>query len=282
MLTRLAISTYQVLILTLEELHDLLFRRRAMISLILYFLGIGGLVVLIGYLEKRVFTAMPAMADAQTMLPIIRQQMHQFGLGREIDLILRLKDLPGAALIIHILSLLWYPSLVSLISCDMVATDIYRGTLRFLLTRTGRTTYYFSKMAAHFFFYVVIQLLTLLAVYLTCAYAAADFNAKAYLATIAMCMKVFLPYLLFVVATTQYVSCSADKPARVILKLHSLWALFIVLAWLAPLASPLNGEIVLGLIAPFGEHGLLTARMLCLWATGFTAFGLWSLWRRAL
>lgn len=273
----------QTIILAKEELRDLLFRRRAMLSLLLYIGVIVVVVISLALIENRLMPTMAVFRQDSPERQALLEQVARYGWRSEFELVLKIGALPGPVVIMQLFSLLWFPTLVALVSCDMLAIDIYRGTLRFLLGRTGRSTYFFGKFAAHYLLYFLLQLFTLAALFAACLSSVANFNAAEYLSALLSYFGVFLVFLWFVVATTQFISCWSSRPMNAVIRLHLLWVVFVAAVFIYPKASPLNGEIVLGLVAaPFQGAGLKSAAHLSLWALGFTLAGLLLFRRRAL
>ncbi len=280
--SRLTLIIFQIIILTWEELRDILFRRRALLCILLYVIGVGGIIAGIGYLESQMTVKLAQISNPEAQMAVIRDLMYQHGLQREYELMMALGKLPGAIVLMHIFTLLWLPTFVALVSCDMVATDLYRGTLRYLVVRTSRGAYYVSKLIAHFILYVILQIFALGGVFLICVQKAKDFNFENYFSATMVFFSIFLPYLWFLLATTIFISTLSAKPARTIMKLHLVWIAFLVLAYFSPDATPFSTEVVLGLVTPFFGLGIKSAVVLSLWAFGFSAAGFVYLWRRSV
>jgi len=274
---------HQVFVLATEELRDLIFRRRAALSLILY-LGVITLVVMsLAYIEEKLWPSMSIFQQDSPERGLILTQFEKYGLRDELELILKIGSLPRPVVIMQLFSLLWFPTLVALVSCDMVSIDLYRGTLRFLLGRTGRAAYYFSKMLAHFALYFLLQVLTLLVLFVTCALKTETFDKPAYVASLLAYFGVFLVFLWFVVATTQFISCWSVRPINAVIRLHLLWVVFLGLLFIYPWASPLNAQAVVGLVAaPFEGAGWRSVSYLACWSALFSLAGLLLFQRRAL
>ena len=132
---QLRLFLHQVSVLTLAELRELLWRRRSFLSLILYSL----IILLSAWLLFKVHSTLGAGRGTMDLdspdhseLAKALDKMNARGL---FETVLRLGTLPAALWIFQIFSLFWFPMLVGLVSCDCIALDVYRGTLRFVLLR---------------------------------------------------------------------------------------------------------------------------------------------------
>ena len=275
-------SLGQIWVLTREELRDLIFRRRAFLSLLLYFSMMFVVVAVLAYVERSIF---PHVALFRTDHPAhlsLMAKAKQLGLEETYSLFLKFGTLPGAVVVMQFFSLIWLPSLISLVSCDMVAIDIYRGTLRYLVTRTSRACYFAAKLLAHLALYLMLQAFTLSLLFACCALTVPDFKLWLYANTIGAYFLILLPYLWFVLATTQFVSCWSTRPTNAVIRLHLLWVALLVLVVFAPGLTPLNGEVLRALVYPFDGHWVPAAWQLSVWAAGFGLVGMVLLNRRAL
>lgn len=268
--------------LFVEELKDLFLRRRALFSLIIHAIILAVFVTTLSATEKRILPQMEMFQEGSPQRQALMARVQEAGVAPLVELLIVLGSLPGPAVMLQVLSLFWFPTLVALVSADMVSTDLGRGTLRYLVTRTSRTTYFLSKLLAHFFLYFVMHLFTFVALYYVCAYSAGDFNSARYIHWLTIYFAVFLPYLWLTVAVTIFISCATSDPAKSVRRVHLLWFIFLALIYFAPEFTPLNGRILLGYLRPTEGRELYTAWTTGCWALLFTVLGLVVLKRRML
>lgn len=266
-------------VLTTEELYDLVWRKRSCISLVLY------LVVLIGamYWFSRAQSRFVPLSNVLAVAPQIEElrfQLSKFGLQNTVDFIIELSRYPASLWMFQLFSLVWLPTLVGLVSCDMVSIDIDRGTLRFVLQRSSRLAYYLSKGLAHLVLFLSLQVASMVGLIVICAFTAQDFELGDYLALGARYFIVSIPFILFVVASTEWVSSWSRKPMSAILRLNILWVVFFVLlGWNGDL-SPLSQRSLVGLLLPFQEYFVSSMGSLLGWASAFGFLGLVGFLRR--
>lgn len=271
---------HQVTVLTLAELRELLWRRRSLLSLILYSL----IILLSAWLLFKVHATLgagrgPIDLDSPDHAELAKalDKMNARGL---FDTFMRLGALPAALWIFQIFSLFWFPMLVGLVSCDCIALDVYRGTLRFVLLRSSRVAYYTAKMCSHFVLYAVLQLLSLLMVLLYSVVAVADSPFLPLLRLTVQYFLVFLPFLWCVVASTQFISSWSGRPMNALIRVHVMWVGFIFILAVAPWASPLWSKILVGLFVPFDGHPIASIFGYSAWGALFTLAGLLFFLRR--
>lgn len=271
-----------VYVLAVEELRDLLLRRRAVVSLLLYVVTIGSIVMFLATLETKIGPTLGLFRGASSQRDEIIRELSRRGLQREFDAMSTIISWPTPLVIMQLSGLLWFPTLVALVSCDMVAIDIYRGTLRFLLLRTSRLAYYVAKTAAHFVLYGILYVLSLAAILMTAALKDPTFSISTYLGPTIRYAVVLVPFLLFLVTTTQFVSCWSSKPMRAVVRLHLLWIAFMAILLFAPWASPLNSLFTTGLVAPVGDFLTQSICGMLLWSIIFGVLGFAYFARRAI
>ena len=282
MATRVERFIRHLWVLSIEDLRELLIRRRALLSLAVYLTVICVVVFGLAYTERRLFPTMNFFRVDNEHRSHFRSLFISRGYGQEFEMLLKTAQLPSAVVIMQIFSLLWFPTLVALLSSDMVSLDVYRKTLRYIILRTSRVTYYLSKMLGHVIFYLALQILTVSTLFAVCALNPVGFSRGQYLAALLRCLLVFTPFLWFLVASTQLISCWTARPAAAVLRMHLLWIAFIVLLYAAPSLSPINVYTVRGLISPFGAYAWESCARMALWAGFFTLLGCVSLDRKSL
>jgi ABC-type transport system involved in multi-copper enzyme maturation permease subunit len=181
--------------------------------------------------------------------------------------------------IFQMFSLLWFPTLVALVSCDAIALDVYRGTLRYVLLRSTRSSYFAAKMVSHFVLYAVLQALSLVVVLVYSLWDGSQGKAES-LRLAVQYFIVFLPFLWCVLAATLFMSSFARRPMNALIRIHVLWVAFIFIVAVEPWASPLWSKLVLGLFVPFDNYPLMTAVGYTLWGALFSLVGLLIFKRR--
>jgi len=271
----------QIWVLFLEECRDIFGRRRAVFSLILHLFFICLLLFALSKVQDRVQDAMQQV----NMSPEQEQYMTE-ELIRQIELVVpgisKLRDWPLIISLFQFISLLWLPSLVALISCDVVAIDIYRGTLRFITLRASRLSYYVSKVIAHVLLFVLLQLVAVTLLLILCAINVEDFSLTAYLDPTIRYLVVYLPFVVMVVALTTWVSSWCNKPINALILLHVVWFAMVLLAAQQPEITPIYHVITRGLLLPVGtEMGTAILGQLA-WAAGFLTFGILGFTRRSI
>lgn len=271
---------HQVSVLTLAELRELLWRRRSLLSLILYAL----IILLSAWL---LFKAHGTLGAGRGSVNLdspehgdLAAALDRMGARGLFLILLRLGDLPAALWIFQIFSLFWFPTLVGLVSCDCIALDVYRGTLRFVLLRSSRAAYYLAKLCSHFVLYAVLQFVSLGMVLLYISLAVPDVHFASALQLAIQYFLVFLPFLWCVVAATQLVSSWSSRPINALIRIHVLWIAFIFMLALFPWASPLWSKWVLGLFVPFDNYPIMSVFGYCAWGAFFSLLGMLFFLRR--
>ena len=266
-------------VLTTEELYDLVWRRRSCISLILYLLVLCAAMYWFSRAQTR-FEPVTNILAAAPQLEELRFHLSKFGLQDTLDFIVELSRYPASLWMFQIFSLLWLPTLVGLVSCDMVSIDIDRGTLRFVLQRSSRLAYYLSKGLAHLLLFITLQAISMIGLIVLCILTSKGFELQDYLTLGFRYFLISIPFIVFVVASTEWVSSWSRKPMSAILRLNILWVVFFVLLGWYPDLSPLTQRSLIGLVLPFEQYGLLSAGSLLAWGAGFALLGLVGFVRR--
>lgn len=270
---QLQLFVHQLVVLTAAELRELLWRRRSFLSLILYAL----IILLSVWLLFKVHTTLGAGHGSIDLNSAdnseLASTLDKLGARNLFEIFLRLSALPSTLWIFQIFSLIWFPTLVALVSCDSIALDVYRGTLRFVLSRSSRSAYYFSKMASHVILYAVLQLVSLLTVVAYSAVALDDFRWGVSLHLAVKYFLVFIPFLWCIVAATQFISSWSRRPMNALIRVHVMWVGFIFMLGFVPWASPLWAKIGVGLFVPFDNYPLFTLLGYSLWGVFFTTLG---------
>jgi hypothetical protein len=266
-------------VLTTEELFDLAGRKRSMLTLLLY------LVVLVSAMYwfskvQRHFEPVTNVLAAAPQIEELKQMLQKFELEDTVDFIIQLSHYPAALWMFQLFSLLWLPTVVGLVSCDMVAIDIDRGTLRFVLQRSSRLAYYLAKLMAHFLLFAGLQLVGMIGLVAICGVTVAQFKLADYAGLGALYFTVAVPFIFFVVASTAWVSSWTRKPMSAIVRLNVLWVVFFIMLGWWPHLSPLASTSMVGLFLPFDRYMWSSVGALTAWGSGFAALGLAGFLRR--
>ncbi|MFM1847320.1 MAG: hypothetical protein RL417_794, partial [Pseudomonadota bacterium] len=116
-------------VLTTEELFDLVGRKRSALTLILYLIVLIAAMYWFSRAQQR-FEPVTNVLAAAPQIEELRFQLSKFGLQDTVDFLIELSRYPAALWMFQLFSLLWLPTVVGLVSCDMISIDIDRGTLR--------------------------------------------------------------------------------------------------------------------------------------------------------
>ncbi|MBN8547932.1 MAG: ABC transporter permease subunit [Deltaproteobacteria bacterium] len=271
---------HQLFVLTGAELRELLWRRRSFLSLLLYALIILLSVWLLFKVHGTLGSGHGQMDLDSAEHAELAATLDKLGARHVFELFLRLNALPSTLWIFQLFSLIWFPTLVALVSCDSIALDVYRGTLRFVLSRSSRSAYYFGKLLSHVALYCALQFVSLLTVVLYTAVAVEDFKWGESLKLAVQYFIVFVPFLWCIVAATQFVSSWSRRPMNALIRVHVMWIAFIFMLGFCPWLSPLWSKIGVGLFVPFDSYPLLTVLGYSLWGVFFTLIGMLLFTRR--
>lgn len=269
----------QIFVLAADELRELLLRRRAFLSLLIYVAVVVGSLWAIFRVQRVFGFSMVQHPDAQAYQRLL-EKMQELGLGDAFAIFMKLTQFPEMLWIFQLFSVLWFPTLVALVSCDAVAVDIYRGTLRFILLRSSRVAYYLGKFVAHFGLYLILQVASLVGVWiLTYSFYPEEDITQLTKLTIYYVL-IFVPFLAWLVALTQLVSSWSRKPMSALVRVHVLWVVLIVIASQVPQLTPLDGDLVFGLVAPFDDYPISAAVGYSFWTLVFLVIGLFGFIKR--
>jgi len=266
-------------VLATEEVYDLVRRKRALFTLIFYLVILMLAVQWFSRLQLRMEPLTNVLA-AGPQLERLRAQLDQLGLAGALDFIIELSRYPASLWMFQVFTLLWLPTIVGLVSCDMVAMDIDRGTLRFVLQRSSRLAYYAAKTVAHAALFIGLQLVSFLGLIGWCWFSSPHFALADYVGLSARYFAVSIPFILFVVASTEWISSWSRRPMSAIIRLNVLWVIFFALLGWRTALSPLGPDGTVGLVLPFAEYFWGSIASFLGWAVGFAAIGLVGfLWR---
>lgn len=246
-----------------EEVIDLLRRPRALLSLILHL----GMVLLTVKAFLRVDVEVSSVVSRDDRVAVmVSELLSKLSIVSSQNMATELLSWPLSLPLLQFLLVLWLPTFVTLVSCDMVSTDLSRGTLRFILNRSTRRAYYVSKYLAHCFFHILLQaLIFVLFVGATLAITH-DVPVDRLFRPALTLFVLSVPYLCFLVAVTEAVSCLSKRPFVAILLLHIFWSVVVGVIIFVRNQPLLRWEYFLGLIVPFQGYG----------ADSFVAFSVWG------
>ena len=273
---------HQTRVLAVDEFWALLRRRRSLLSLLIY---VGVTLLLIWGLARAEQMVGQMLGDPSVRGEQIRRMVDALAkvAGQErANLLAKLLEQPSALWLFQMMVVFWLPSLVALVSSDMITVDVHRGTLRFLMLRSGRAAYYLGKFLAHFMLYALLQLVSMGVLLGLCSLYQRGFDLGRYGSSAALYFLMSLPYLACLVATASWVSSWSRRPMNALLWVHLIWIVFVVVLIFWPWASPFSFQYVAGLVAPF--EGLRSQSVVGFlsWGLGFYLLGLVGFWRRQI
>jgi len=265
---------HQFSVLTWEELRQLLWKRRALLIVCLYLLTVCAAVMVLVSVEEKISPTTGFFQAGGEMQEEILEFLQRAGIKEAFDLSVKLAEIPSPIVLFQILSILWLPMFVGLISSDMISLDYYRRTLRFLMSRTSREVYYVSKLMAHLFFFLVLQFLSMSILLIVCAIDIEAFFLRSALRQSVTYFVMIMPFIMFLVAATAFISSISKKPSTAVIRIQLLWIWFLLIMVFFPKASPFYYQYLLGVITPFYGYGTSSIVSLSLWAAGFVLAGL--------
>jgi ABC-type transport system involved in multi-copper enzyme maturation permease subunit len=269
----------QASIIAGDELREILLRRRSLLSLLVYVAVVAGSLWLLFRVQRVMGVNLIRPVDQEAYQRLLFK-MQEVGMGEVFTILVKLSQLPEMLWIFQLFSVLWFPTLVALVSCDAITVDVYRGTLRFLLLRTSRTAYYLGKFLAHTILYFVLQIAGILVVWVLSYFTYQRQDLWALSKFSLYYAAVFVPYLMWLVAMTQLVSSWSRRPMSALVRVHVLWVLLIMLAIQWPKMTPLAGDLVYGLFAPFEHYPTAAFFGYLFWSILFFGCGLLGFLRR--
>lgn len=269
----------QTIVLLREELRELFTRKRSLFSLVSY---VGFTLLVFSGLARAMQRARDAVGGHSAM-DEPQVLIERFGHSMQPEMYNVLKQLaavPAPIVIYQCLSLVVLPTLVAMVSCDMVSVDISRGTLRYVLLRASRTAYYLSKLLSHSVLYVIIHLVTMLGLLYVLAESDSAFNAFDHLTVALAYVAITVPAVWFMVALTAWVSSWCRRTISALLLIHLFWIILLSLMVKWPEFTPFYSKITVGLVAPFAEFAPKTLLGMSAWAFGFSVAGFLGFLRR--
>lgn len=276
----LSVFIKQTWILTFEELRELLSRKRSLITLILYLVIVFLFLQLLVKMEEGVFPKLGMLSLQSPGNVALVSKLKSAGLNEALELAVKLSAWPKSFWLFQSFSIFWIPILISMVSCDMISIDIYRGTLRYVLTRTSREAYFVSKFLAHFLVFSFLHLFALVALTINAMITLDAFQFSNYLMPAIKYFLSFQPYLLVILSGTILISSFTRKPMNAFIRIQLFWSVFLFLLLIDPIFSPFYYKVTLGVFAPFEFHLIDSALYSGVWAALFVGIALLGFSRR--
>lgn len=262
----------QTRVLLWEELRELFTRKRSLFSLLAY---AGFTLLVFSGLARAMARARQAVGDS-SILEQPRILVEQFGRSMSPEayrVLEQLAQVPSPIVIYQCLSLVLLPTLVAMVSCDMVSVDISRGTLRYLLLRSRRSSYYLSKLAAHTVLYVVLHSVTMIGLLVVIYRSDPQFSLDAGVPPAVAYIAVTIPAIWLMVALTAWISSWCRSTMSALILIHLAWIVMFGVMAVRPAWTPFYHTISIGLVAPFGEFAADAIVGMSLWALALSVGG---------
>ncbi len=253
-------------ILAADELQQLFFRKRALITFLFYAGTLALTFFLLGQSQELL-----AKINAELNLPLherylLKKSLEHLSVPKQVIDSYPVLGYPLPLLIYFFTSLFMPAFLVPFISCDMISQDLASGTHRFLLFRVSRAAYYWAKAFAHLCLYLLIQgALLVLVLGFSFWYFPLLFSQNFFMQC-GESLARLLPILILFVSFTQAVSGQCKGPVKSwMLNQTTLLFLMLVTFW----------KPSFSFFDPFLWKGLLQSDPATLTAS-FLGFGAWS------
>lgn len=257
-------------VLTVSELRESLTRRRAIIGIVLYVL-----IFLLAayYLVEMQREIGPGLQVIQHKLsePQVAHDIDQYGKEGFRAALKYLAAQPNGVWLFQFIALAWYPVFITLMSFDCVASDVHRGTPRFVVQRASRASYLSSKYFSQIILYLVLHLLAITALFL--AYAVWLPSAAVGIPLIQY-GGVMLAFLAVVTSATVFVSSLSGSAGRALVWIHFFWFLVGIVGIFWPWLNPLRGDWLAALMVPERDAALLAIAGFWIWTAVFFVAGL--------
>lgn len=268
---------HQTFLLLVEEMRDLFFRKRVVLGLLLYGLIFSSLFYSLAKMETLFENKVGLSLQNEEFL---FQIISELRIPNAYEIVQELGNFPILILVFQLLVVMNLPLIVPFMSNDMLTTDIYRGTLRFLTLRSSRLAYYVSKLLAHVLLYLGIVGLTYVALLIVVAVFHTEFLGLDYLWGALDCLVATLPFIFGLVAGTQLISSICKKPFTALFMCELFWVLnLFILGW-EPETSFFHASTLIGTIIPMSSYTPESALRASTWGLGFFTLGyLWFLKR---
>lgn len=262
----------QLGLLTVDELKQLCFRKKALFALILYagilFLTFLGIAKMRGYVSE----AIPTLPIEPEQRIFLNEYVRNFKLPDVMTEKVPMLKTPLPLLLYFLISIASLPFLIPTVSCDMISNDTYKGTQRFLLFRVSRTAYFLSKAIAHFILFLAVQLGLLVLLFGFCLFYAREimdihFFANSFFLTLRL-----IPLILAFLAMTQFISSLISSPVKSLIINNLALLLMVILLAVQPVLSIFYQPIWAGLLSFEGNQILYSHLGFITWSILFWGF----------
>jgi len=272
----------QFFILTVDELKELFFRKRALFALILY----AGTLILFfwGLSESRKMAGdfVLTLNLPLTQKELLKQSMESFLIPSQWALKFPIFKISLPLLIYFFISVSSLPFLIPMISCDMISLDLFRGTQRFLLFRVSRAAYFFSKTLAHFLLYFILQLVILVCIIIYCAYNEISvFNLFFIKSSLNLTLRV-IPLIFLFVSFTQMISSQVKSPVKSLIINNFALLIMMILLAVKPYLSFFYKPLWSGLFSLQVKDVFFSMAGMSLWGGLFMLVSFSLFWRKKL
>lgn len=244
----------QILTVARFESRSLFRKRRTVFSLFLYLTCIGLFLASVTYLQEEFDSVLAARGVTYSQVShMLMQALEETGVAssEQAQQILEFLSVwPAPLWLFQILSIFLMPSLIALVSSDAITIDVYRRTLRYVLLKCDRTAYVMGKVVAHAFFYLLTHAFSLTLLFWCCSPWERYGGVAAFLGDIVLSFAVFVPFLFVAVAITVWISSCCSRPAMAALAAHGFWVLALAIIPYQPEFTPLNPELLVGMLFP--------------------------------
>ena len=154
-----AIAWRQFFILTFDEMIQLFKRKRALLSFLIYIAFIILSLIFISYCHQWTLKMIPFLPIPYEEKEVLLNALKSIEIPAAMIQDFPLLGYSWPSLFYFFCSVLFFPFLIPLISCDMISQDLSTGTQRFILFRVSRWVYFWSKTFAHFSVYILFLFL---------------------------------------------------------------------------------------------------------------------------
>ena len=232
-----SIAVNQFYILTFDEIIQLFRRKRALLSFLIYIGFIILSLILISYCHQWVLKMIPFLPvpyeEKQVLFNVLKSIEIPYSMIQDFPLL----SYSWPCLFYFFCSVLFFPFLIPLISCDMISQDLSTGTQRFILFRVSRWVYFWSKTLSHFLVYVFF--LFLLIIFLTVYSLVSLENSQLFsiLNDSFLLSLRLLPVMLVFLALTQAISSFIQSPMKGLLFNYLILVFMLILLTFIPQIS---------------------------------------------
>jgi hypothetical protein len=263
--SNLPVALRQVWPLVIEEIRDIFSKKRS----ILFFLLYVGMVLLTMKYIANISNYIEENPQLENLIKIISSFLVSDNTGQGVDAYIW----PIEIYVFQFVTVLQLPFWVSMISCDMISTDRYRGTLRFVLLRSFKSSYYFSKTFAHFILYALFQLCAIVAFMVCWSFMNSNLSVTTLFHPCLVMYLLYLVYMLMVITITQTISSFCLKTITSMIGCIAFWFVSAVLTHYFIDISPYGGHVIGGLTLPQSDFLSIAVTNCIIWMTILTLCG---------